>query len=238
MAKRIRQINEDFNEVMRFFVQRGILSKRISKDVKKKAAGIHRATYSLIWWRFQIPTSSADHKRVFVVEIASDALQVLPQSLMGYGKTTILLIRGIIEDVLRHVYYSDHPVEFNKLNSRKKWYMTVRQLFEYMKEHPQFENLEKGFDAIAKLSNLYSSLSDTVHGVKFSHLEMRPGLENIKLELEKLENIRSLILRCVESTNFILAVHHKDNFSKLPIEAKEIVTLTMPKKARQLLAGI
>ena len=66
------------------------------------ARTIHGNTYSLILWRFRL-RGLPEHAKVFIEEIASDALQILPQIMMGYSKTAKLLIRGISENGL-------HPV--------------------------------------------------------------------------------------------------------------------------------
>src|ERR1700678_1705829 len=133
----IAAIIEDFAEVLELLQQRGIAPASPSAEFLRIAKVIHENTYSLILWRFRLP-HLPEHSKVFVEEIASDALQVLPQVLMGYSKTAKLLIRGISENVLRHIYFSDHPIEFGRMNREKKWFMTQDQLCDYAKNHPAF----------------------------------------------------------------------------------------------------
>lgn len=238
MTKKVGQIQDDFNNVMDYFLKKGVLNTKTRKQFNSEAKTIHRLTYSLMWWRFQLSKPKLKNRYIFLWEISSDALQILPQSLMGYSKTTKLLIRGIIENTLRHIYYYDHPVEYQRLNLEKKWYLSINQLFDYLKQHPILYETEKRFDAISRLNNLYSELSNYVHGSKVKHLEMKPGLESIKPNLSNLQTIRRLIKRCVESTNFLIAIHHKNIFSKLQLDAKQIITLTMPQTARRVITGI
>ena len=87
-------IDKDFAEVISFFKTKGIIHKTIPLSQLREAKRIHAATYSLVLWRFEIKRLPK-HAKVFLDEIASDALQILPQALMGYRKTTTLLIRGI-----------------------------------------------------------------------------------------------------------------------------------------------
>src|SRR5258707_11561346 len=124
---------------------------------------MHRATFNLILWRFRL-SGLPTHGQVFIEEIASDALQILPQILMGYGKTAKLLTRGIVENTLRHLYFSDHPIEFGRMNSEPKWYVKMEELFEYAKIHPILRQTERKFDAMSRLSSLHSELSAGVHG--------------------------------------------------------------------------
>src|SRR5439155_355541 len=133
--------SEDFESVWSYFQARGIVPEQPTTDMRNGARRIHRATYSLILWRFRLK-NIPDHGRVFIEEIASDALQVLPQSLMGYGKTTELLIRGIAENCLRHLYFIDHPIEFERMNRERKWFLSIEDLLKYPSTHPSFLGTE------------------------------------------------------------------------------------------------
>src|SRR5712671_4757978 len=116
--RKIRSISDDFDAVMQFLAERGTISHAPSASLKANARKIHEATYSLILWRFRLQRLP-DHGKTFIHEVASDALQILPQVLMGYGKTATLLARGVIENTLRHIYFSDHPIEFARMNRDK-----------------------------------------------------------------------------------------------------------------------
>src|SRR5271157_4323404 len=173
MAKKpIQSVAGDFALVLEFLKKRGIVPATPPNPLVESAKRIHRATYSLILWRFRL-RRIPEHGQVFVEEIASDALQLLPQVLMGYGKTTKLLTRGIVENTLRHLYFSDHPIEFERMNREQKWYVSLEDLFDYAKIHPAFLRTESRFDAISRLASLHSDLSAGVHGRQVQDLEMR-----------------------------------------------------------------
>ncbi len=237
MAKRIRQIQSDFLDVLDFFTSKGIITSDPEPSIVPTAKRIHRLTYSLIWWRFRF-SRGPQNQKVFLHELASDALQVLPQALMGYQKTTMFLVRGIVEHVIRHVYYSDHPIEFQRINLEKRWYIPIADHFTYLKTHPLYANIEKKFDAVGRLKNLHQELSLFVHGMKISHMEMRPGLRKIKLNQLIFARQADFIRRAAESSNFILAVFHKTGLLKLHPDDQKVVLLTFPPKARRVLAGL
>jgi hypothetical protein len=154
--------------------------------------------------------------------------------LIGYGKTTKLLTRGIIENTLRHVYFSDHPVEFERMNREQKWFMTIESLFEYAKIHPLFMKTEGKFDAICKLKNLYSELSAGIHGSKVRDLEMRIALNKIKYDEAAVHAEMLLVQRCTEAVNFLLATFHHAEMDAFQIEDQRIILHTMPPRARQV----
>src|SRR5437867_1342966 len=107
----IPSVARDLEGVLEFLRHANLISASPTQELLVCVKRLHRATYSLILWRFRL-RGIPPHGRPFIEEIASDALQILPHALAGYIKTTHLLIRGIIENTLRYLYFCDHPVEF------------------------------------------------------------------------------------------------------------------------------
>jgi hypothetical protein len=233
MAKRvIPSVADDFASVLSFLKGRSIVPHSPSTALVENAKRIHLVTYSLILWRFRLQ-GLPNHGKVFVEEIASDALQILPQILMGYGKTAKLLTRGIVENVLRHVYFSDHTVEFERMNREPKWYMGVSDLFDYAKIHPILLRTEKAFDAINRLSTLHNELSAGIHGRQVRDLEMRVALNKIAYSDQAANKEARLIESCAASANFLLAVFHRKRMASFGQEDRRIILRTMPARARQ-----
>src|SRR5271157_2200872 len=219
MAKKpIQSVAGDFALVLEFLKKRGIVPATPPNPLVESAKRIHRATYSLILWRFRL-RRIPEHGQVFVEEIASDALQLLPQVLMGYGKTAKLLTRGIIENTLRHVYFSDHPIEFERMNREHKWFIRMDELFEYAKIHPALH---------------HSELSAGIHGRRVRDLEMRVALNKITFSVKAAKAEVKLIERCAESANFLLAVFHRTAVTQFQQEDRRIILRTIPPRARQV----
>ncbi len=226
-------VTSDFEEVIAFLKQRHVVAQELSPAITAAARKIHTATYSLIVWRFQIKRLPP-HSQVFLDEIASDALQILPQALSGYRKTTLLLARSIVENVIRHIYFSDHPVEFRRANRDKKWYLPFESLFDYLRNHPDYMETERRFDGINRLSALYDELSAQVHGRKVTHFEMRRALREITLDIETFQKQAKLVERCAECSNFLLLVFHRDRVKRFPDDRQRIVFATIPAVARRV----
>jgi hypothetical protein len=233
----ISSVDADFADVVPFLKTKGLLPQPSPATLTDHAKKIHRATYSLILWRFRLK-KVPDHGRPFIEEIASDALQILPQVLMGYVKTTNLLIRGIIENTLRHVYFSDHPIEFDRMNRERKWYMTMENLRDYAKIHPSFVASESRFDAMGKLNTLYDELSAGIHGRTVQDLEMRIALKKIGYDERVARRHVKFIERCAESANFLLAIFNVDRMAAFQKEDRRIILYTMCPRARQALKDL
>lgn len=233
MARRpIAAVATDFAEVIAFLTERGIVPEGPDAEYIRVARQIHDATYSLILWRFRLTVP--DHGRVFLEEIASDALQILPQVLMGYGKTAKLLIRGVTENTLRHLYFLDHPIEFARMNRERKWFMTIDALIDYAKNHPVFFGVERKFDALNQLSTLYSDLSGGIHGRTVQDLEMRRALRRIVYDQQAAAGEASFIRRTAEACNFLIAMLHRDKVAAFHGDDRRIILRSMPQRARQV----
>lgn len=234
MAKRpIPSIAADFNSVVSFLTDNGIVSASAPATLLENARRIHRATFSLILWRFRL-RGIAPHGKAFIEEIASDSLQILPQVLMGYSKTAKLLMRGIIENTLRHLYFSDHPVEFARMNREHKWYVQIGDLLDYLRIHPAFLSTEPKFDAISRLAALHGELSAGIHGRQVQDLEMRLALAKIAYSQADAQRLMQLTERCAQNANFMLAVFHKERLTRFQSEDRRIILQTIPPRGRHV----
>ncbi|MBW3599147.1 MAG: hypothetical protein KY475_17990 [Planctomycetes bacterium] len=230
-------VNSDFDGVLAFLKSHGIISESPSGSLVGLVRKMHRATYSLILWKFRLKRLP-DHGKVFVEEIASDALQILPQSLMGYGKTTSLLTRGVVENAMRHLYFLDHRIEFERMNREQKWYLSAEELFQYPAWHPIFIDLEPKFDAVNRLKTLYGNLSASVHGRRVMDLETRTALSKITFEESAFKKHVTNAEACAAGVNFILAALHSPQFDGFQQEDRQIILYSMPPKARKALRGL
>jgi hypothetical protein len=237
MAKRRpASIAIDFAEVVAYLQSRPMMSASTA-GMPDHIRALHRATHSLILWRFRLP-KLPEQSAVFLEEIASDALQILPQVSMGFSKPARLLLRGITENVLRHVYFSDHPVEFTLMNSSERWYLSVTELFEYAKKHPLFATTEPSFDALGRLQGLYDELSAVVHGRSVRDFQMNVALSKIDYQHSVCEKESRLAIRCSEAVNFLLASFHVQKFRHFSPDDRKTILQTMPAKAKNLLVSL
>lgn len=233
MAKhKIQEIDDDFINVVSLFQDRKLMPDPVPQNMNLHAKSIHNSTYSLMIWRHRF-RKLPDCGRVYLDEIASDALQILPQILLGFDKTVRLLCRGIIENTLRHVYFSDHPIEFQRTN-REKWFLSFEELWQYAKIHPSYVETEKNYNALDQMKSLYSELSASVHGGAVRDLEMRVALKKITYSDTSAKKHADFVRLSSQLANFVLAIFHCQRVSKLAAIDKSIILRGMEKPARQI----
>ena len=144
----------------------------------------------------------------------------------------------MIENVLRHIYFRDHPVEFERANRERKWFMSVDGLFKYATSHYVFCEDKASGRAIQELRELYDELSATVHGRKVAHLEMRAALLEVVFDQDVFDKQCVYVAKCAEAANFLLLVFHRDQASRFPDESRRIILDTLGAQARQAWQGL
>lgn len=229
-------VQADFQRVLEFLRDRKIVPDDASASMLDHAKSIHSKTYCLILWKFRLIDLPL-RGQAFLDEIASDAIQILPQMMMGYNKSTKLLIRGIIENTLRHIYFTDHPVEFIRLNQDKKWYLNSEALFDYARSHHYFKQTEPRFDALARLSSTYEQLSAGVHGRTVFDLEMKTALESFKYDQERASKDLDCLSACASAVIFLLAIFHRDKFNEFDLAERRTLLRKIPSEARRVISN-
>jgi hypothetical protein len=141
---------------------------------------------------------------------------------------------GFLENTLRHVYFFDHPIEFAIMNRDKKWYMEMKELVDYAKAHPDLARSESSFDAIGKLTSLYSDLSGGIHGRKVSDLEMRVALAHVTFDQAAAEREAALLEKAAEVCNFILVIFHRAQLPRFTTDDRREILQSMSKRARRI----
>jgi len=138
----------------------------------------------------------------------------------------------MVENLLRHIYFFDHRIEFIRMNHEPKWYVSVEDLFKYVVAHPIFMQTEQQFDAISRCKGLYDDLSAHVHGRKVTNLEQRRALKSIKRDPAKLDIFAKLVVRCAIAINFSLAAFHYEKFRGFPTLDRSLILRLLPPQAR------
>jgi hypothetical protein len=209
----------------------------IAPGIESNAVHSHRLVYSLCLWNHRLK-GLPERSRVFLSELASDAIQVMPQALMGYEKTTALLTRGLIEDTLRHLYFTDHPVEFRRDNAVVDWHMSVIDLWDYAFKHPDLIAAEKRWPALARMKGAYSELSQAIHASKVIHHQAKKALADIRCDVAEFPRQIKQLATVTASANYLIAIFQHNKLDSLTASERSIILRTMPLPARAALHDV
>jgi len=197
-----KALNEDYEELKNYFISKHLYSEEIDKNVKEYFKKSHKAIYLLGLWshHFNFETT---YRKIFLEEIRSDAIQSLQLSLLNLKRPVSLLIRSIIENLLKHIFYYDHIIEFERSEKEEQYYQSMDNLWSYLKNHPRLD-LYENTDVIGRLQTEYSILSRYVHSKSSKHMSLTTSLEDLSFNDEYFKKYCTQINNISIYVNFIL----------------------------------
>jgi hypothetical protein len=98
----------------------------------------------------------------FFAEAQGDGLTSQVLALSGSTRSALKSLRSLIENVIRSVYYADHPVEYT-LWEAGKHRPTFKSLFDYLDCHPDLAGVDAALQPQTTLHANWKKLSQAVH---------------------------------------------------------------------------
>jgi len=198
-----RAQEEDRKELETFFKDHSVypISQGSELDAAFKRA--HKAVYGLCIWPQEFAKSPI-HQRVFLEELRSDVLQSIQMALVGFRKPVALLLRSAIEDILRHLYYFDHHIEFEKLELSSSCYEKIGDLWQYAKKHPRLAKVFAESNAIELLENEYAVFSRFVHSSSTDYMNLTKSLSEIGFEMDFFKEYANKVSALAGNIHFVL----------------------------------
>jgi len=192
----------------------------------------HKSVYCIALILTKLETKSLpDNKTVFLAEIVSDLLIVSKLSFLGFESSALILLRRIIENFYNHIYYSDHPIEYEHLNLGKNDYTPIDKLKLYFETHPVFFGTEdvnlKEFNQL--LFNEYQQLCKIVHSKGKESLNLAKCLKDLTENYE----IDQLLKQTINIELYIVYLSYKFHKDlQFTATEKEIITSIVPLNKR------
>ncbi|MDI6655021.1 MAG: hypothetical protein QME59_03960, partial [Candidatus Hydrothermarchaeota archaeon] len=194
---------------------------------------IHKICYSFVLWDYglrRIPNSG----KVFLKEMKSDAIQSIPLMLMGFKKPVSVLFRGMIENSLKHIYFIDHPVEFEWLATKPKYYITIDDLCNYIKDHSSFKSVVRIVDIVDITTRKYDKFSRLIHGRGISNMQLVKSLSNIRRDEEFIAEYSSDLSEMGNVINLMFGIFHKKKFNRFNNHFRKLILSCMDSKNRRI----
>lgn len=193
----------------------------------------HKSIYSIALILTKLKKDiTEENKVVFLSEILSDLLTITKLSFLGFENPSQIVLRRIIENFYNHVYYTDHPIEYEHLNLGKNEYMPIDKLKTYFDTHPKFLS---GADINLKeynqsLFNEYQTLCKIVHTKGRDAMNLSKCLK----DLTDTFDINDLLKQVINVELFIIYLTYKFHSElKFTATEKSIITSLIPANKRQ-----
>jgi hypothetical protein len=225
--------SSDYVQFVRYLERAHLIPTSRNTTAEQKLRRIHDGIYALSLWDFNLKLP--ENAQAFLSEARSDAVCSMVLALRGFRKQAALSVREVLEDTLRHVYYSDHPVEFGWLTTHMKYYVGWMELKEYLCDSLLFSRDALKGDIVGALMPLYADLSKHVHAKSKEYMQLSPALKAIKFDESFYEHYAEQILKSVSCCNAILMLYRWDDYSAFDQESKNMIKKSINRGTYHLL---
>lgn len=226
-------LEKDSNQLIQLLEKNKLLEKDDVGVIQK----IHKVSYSLTLWGY-IHKDSKNKSKYFLEEIRSDCVQAIPLILMGYKKSTSLLLRGVIENSLKYIYFYDHPIELYHYFNDEKNYIPMEDLYKYVYNHPIYIDRIEKFDFTNILRKMYREYSFVVHGKNMDSLQLYKSITEITFDKSFLLKCHGELKTLGSILNYMFALFYWEEFGTYKKEYKDIIFDNIEPKQKKILRGI
>jgi hypothetical protein len=183
-------------------------------------------------------SDQSEHARRFLEEAASDSVNLIALVSGGHRKSSFFLLRSYIENTLRHMYYWQHPVEYEVSCIRATSFITWKDLTAYLSSHPRLHSASYTADVLAGLGALYTELSLHVHSRRVQDSDLTRYLADVRFDEQTMRDVSDRLGRATSHLNCTLATMHRDTFQSLdPTQRSMIRRLMSPDLRRDFTRG-
>ena len=227
-----RNVTADFDQIWSRYSENVATRLEEPENAKPLFRAVHKFGFVAAIISKSIPARRVEHKRIFLREFASDAIHLMHVLLVGDIRGGHFYLRSAMENVWRHVYFKDHPVEYRWLNSNAQYYTSIEDLRNYCSKSDEIDaRLGKSLERIA---TGYQKLSRFVHSSKAPSLQLQNRLAGIQLSTNALSDIVKDLRSFGRDLVLLPLVLHAPDFKKLH-PAEEIFTINYLDKPRKQL---
>jgi len=232
----ITSCNDDFKEIKKYFEETHNISIPFKSKNINTIKKTHETVYSYLIFKSKLKANNKAN--IFLSEMQSDYLQLMSLLLKGYDKLAMILLRDILENTLKFIYYFDHPIEFILLEDKNKNYISFEDLIRYVCEHPELKHHSEKLQLLSRIKTKYSELSKYIHSKDCNYMQLIKYLKQIKFNkiicdkfLVEFKQIHSTIM-----TLLILFLYEK--YSLLSIPDRRFILNSISKADKRYLASL
>lgn len=208
------------------------------KDLAKFESSLkkqHKSIYCIALILTKVESQHTDRNKVdYLAEILSDCLTATKLSFLGFESSSLIVMRRAIENFYNHVFYFDHPIEYEHLNLGRNEYTPIDKLKLYFDTHPIFKDVEKHpiIDYNQMLFNEYQQLCKVVHAKGQDSMNLSKNLKDLKQDFD-IKPVLELFTRIEVYIVYLLFRFHRSiKFTHAEIS---IITSVVPIEKRSSL---
>ncbi len=154
-----------------------------------------------------------EHRRIFLQEACSDSVHLVHSLFTGDARAAYFYIRSVVENIWRHIFFRDHPVEYAWIHERDGFYLTIEQIREFCKN----TRFAKSFlsESMGNMSSAFSKMSGYVHSTSAASVVLRETLSDIKLSESQSSEIAGSINVLAKDVILMVTVYESELFEAM-----------------------
>jgi hypothetical protein len=231
-----RFVKKDFSDLIEFLKDKKFVDdKNILKNIEKLKR-LHKIALAIAIWDEAL-SSQDENRRIFVQEMRSDIVQAIPLILMGYKNAASLSIRRCIENLLRHVFFFDHPIEYKRYNDAE-YLITFKQLLDYLKFNPLLEKAYLRTEIPSQLGAKYSELSILVHSNLINDKGIVDCLSLIEFDLPFFKKAYDSLNLIGRDIIFTLCFFHSDIYRSYSFPQRAFLLSILNSKSKKIFQNL
>ena len=224
----------DFKDFRSFLLKKQMASNDWLNSNLKKLRAFHGTALSFAIWDHCLRTK-APNQTYFMKETRSDCINSVFAVFTGSRKAANALLRGIIESILRHIYYVDHPIEFQVLMQDEE-YMQFRELLQYARKHPILSKTIREGTCLQDLERTYKTSSKYVHAHSLKFMQLSKALEEVEFNQRFFDWYVKKLVNVASNLNLLLILIHHEEFSTMSRDFRRAIMRTISKKNKKILS--
>lgn len=229
-------LNKDFEDFKSHLQNSGVPETVFDSESLVVFKHIHKVVYSFVLLNKRIQVRGVCKE--FFDEIISDYIQIIPQIARGYNKISIYLLRDILENCLKYIYYHDHKIEYTWLKETDKYYPSMGSLLENLSLHPKLKKHVEKLNLKNKIKHQYFDLSKFVHSRSCNYMQLSKYLKAIKFEKKSLEEYLQEFSIISDTVFMLIILFNLTKFSKLDIKEKRIILNSMSREYKKYITSL
>lgn len=228
-------LDKDFTEFEKALFKTNNFKYVLTPAIKPHLKKYHHLTYVIALIESKLEQKySEENKFLFINEILSDLLSNSSIAFIGFLYASQILTRRLIENFYNHIFYYEHPVEFELLNLGRNDYTPIIELKNYFEAHPIIKpladpNIKKCND---NLFQHYQDLCRTVHTKGEDFMGLAKNLEEIKPDFEIEKHFESISKSLLCMIYLLYKFHYDLTFSNVE---KDTISKSFPLNMRKTL---
>lgn len=230
--------NADFEKSVAYYKSLKLEDAVFSGDNKLLLKYSHAVAFSMVMWAQKL-SDAPEWALPYLLQLKTDAIHLIPSTILGNKRTLHLYERAGIEDFLRYVYFFDHRIEHLLLQNQARRFKNFDFLIEWLKNYPLLGSYEENIsESCGELSSRYSELSRTVHGTTLADAELTDSLKNLQKPIEHPSVETNMMKSIFRNIFFLLSLFHLEKYNRLSLDEKMIICQHLSAKEKQILSKL